>query len=298
MANKNEFIIPQSYMDIFVQPNFPFIEQDFDSITIYQMLSKIAGFVKYIAEYLQSLNFDDYTKYVDEQISNLEQYIDNQDKKIYNYIDDSIIDTRTYISEEIVKVKQYTDNEISKLNTSLLKYIEEQITIIRTYIDNQDNIITNYIDEQITKVEEEINDIAKNGIKVYNPITGKYEYLQGTLDDLYGFLRYEGLTALEYDTLGLTAESYDTKNLTARQYDLYAKEYLGYDERYFMISPFTGKYAKIVDVINQLANFHKSNPISAEEYDSLELTAQNYDDKEITAYNYDFTAKSILMPQI
>lgn len=296
MANKNDFIIPQYYMDIFVQPNFPFIEQDFDSITLYQMLSKIAGFVKYIAEYLQNLNFDDYTKYVDEQISNLEQYIDNQDKKIYTYIDNKDNEIYTHIAEQIVQANLYTDNEISKLNTSLLQYIEEQITVIRNYIDSQDSIIMNYIDEQILKVEEQINDIAKNGIKVYNPVTGKYEYLQGTLDDLYGYLRYEGLTAIEYDTLGLTAESYDTKNLTARQYDLYGKKYLTYDERYYMISPFTGKYTKIVDVINQLANFHKSNPISAEEYDSLELTAQNYDEKEITAYNYDFTAKSILMP--
>lgn len=62
-----------------------------------------------------------------------------------------------------------------------------------------------------------------------------------------------------------------------------------------MISPFTGKYTLISDVINQLANFHKENPITAQEYDDLELTAQNYDEKLITAYNYDFTAKSILM---
>lgn len=293
--NYNKFT-PMPIPDILVLHNFPFIEQDFDSLNLYQMLCKIASIVTYIEDYLQTLDFSQYTDYVDDQIASLRTYIDNKDNALYKYIDKNDNDLKTLIESKLNDAKIYTDTKIAELNNSLLIYIDDKIENIKNYTDNQDNLLKIYIDNEISKLQKEIEDIAKNGIKVYNPVRGTYEYLQGTLDDLYGFLRYEGLTALEYDSLGLTAEQYDNKNLTARQYDLYARLYLWFDPRVKMYSPFTGKITLITEVIQQLANFHKENPITCEEYDSLELTANDYDTKEITAYNFDFTGKSILIP--
>lgn len=287
---------PIGFLNCCENGSFPFIEETFDSLTTYKKLCQLASIVLYIENYLKDLNFDTFTDYVDEQIKQLQAYVDNKDNAIYNYIDQNDNDLKTLIIENLVQAKLYTDQEIVKINNSLIEYIENKIENIKEYLDNQDSLLKIYIDSEIQKVQEEIDDIARNGIKVYNPVTGKYDYLQVTLDDLYGYLRYYGLTALEYDSLGLTAEEYDNKNLTARTYDLYARYYLSHDPRFYMISPFTGEYTLITNVIIQLANLHKQNPITATEYDSLSLTSQNYDDKDITAYNYDFNGKSILMP--
>lgn len=287
---------PIGFLNCCENGSFPFIEETFDSLTAYKKLCQLAGIVLYIENYLKDLNFDTFTQYVDDEISKLQTYINNKNKDIYKYIDDNDNELKVLITKNLTNAKLYTDSEIAKLNSQLIIYIDNKIQNIKDYIDNQDTILRLYIDEQIEKIQKEIDEIATKGIKVYNPVTGKYDYLQSTVDDLYSYLRYYGLTALEYDSLGLTAEEYDNKNLTARTYDLYARYYLGYDPRFYMISPFTGEYTLITDVIIQLANLHKQNPITATEYDSLSLTAQNYDDKDITAYNYDFTGKSILMP--
>lgn len=238
-----------------------------------------------IQEELNQVDIENIKLLISQAISDLKNYVDEQDSQINNLINSQ--------SEEL---KNYTDNKIAELNNSLISYISEQVNFLLKYIENSNTSLYNKIENELIEIRKQIEDIATNGIKVYNPTNGSKENLQKVINDLYGFLRYFGLTALEYDTLGITAEQYDSKNITARQYDLYARLLLGYTPFLYMISPFTGKYTLITDVINQLANFHKQNPITAQEYDNLNLTAQNYDEKLITAYNYDFTGKSILMP--
>lgn len=55
-----------------------------------------------------------------------------------------------------------------------------------------------------------------------------------------------------------------------------------------------GKYENIKNVINDLANLHKQNPITAREFDDIELTSEQFDNKELSAYNFDFNAKTLL----
>lgn len=238
-----------------------------------------------LQEELNQVDIENIKSLISQAISELKNYVDKQDSKINDLINSQ--------NEEL---KKYTDDKIQELYNSLISYISEQVNFLLEYIENSNTSLYNKIENELIEIRKLIDDIATNGIKVYNPTNGSKENLQKVINDLYGFLRYFGLTALEYDSLGLTAKQYDNKNLTARQYDLYARLLLGYTPFLYMISPFTGKYTLIIDVINQLANFHKENPITAQEYDDLELTAENYDEKLITAYNYDFTGKSILMP--
>ena len=60
-----------------------------------------------------------------------------------------------------------------------------------------------------------------------------------------------------------------------------------------MVSPFTGQYTKVKNVVMDLAHFHMDG-LSAKEYDDLELEAEEYDDKLITAFDYDWFGKDIL----
>lgn len=262
--------------------NFPFIEETFDSLTTYKMLCKIAGVVNTIQEYLQDLDFDQYTEYVDQQIANLKLYIDSQDENIKNYVD-----------QQVQQAKNYTDEEIAKLNLSLLQYINTQIQNLKEYSDAQDVLLKNYIDEEVLKLYKEIEEIATKGIKVYNPTTGQYDYLQNTINDLYTYLRYYGITANEFDTLSLTAQEFDNKLITARDFDLYAKQILMINWCCKMYSPITGEIDPISQVVNELASLHKTE-ITAQEFDNLDLTAQEFDDKNISAYDFDWQGKVLL----
>lgn len=262
--------------------NFPFIEETFDSLTTYKMLCKIAGVVNTIQEYLQDLDFDQYTEYVDQQIANLKLYIDSQDANIRNYVD-----------QQVQQAKNYTDEEIAKLNLSLLQYINTQIQNLKEYSDSQDVLLKNYIDEEVLNLYKEIEEIATKGIKVYNPTTGQYDYLQNTINDLYTYLRYYGITANEFDSLALTAQNFDDKLITAREFDLYSKEILTINWCCKMYSPITGKIQPISTIINQLASLHKTE-ITAEEFDALDLTAQEFDNKNLTAYQFDWEGKILL----
>lgn len=262
--------------------NFPFIEETFDSLTTYKMLCKIAGVVNTIQDYLQDLDFDQYKEYVDQQITNLKIYVDSQDANIRNYVD-----------QQVQQAKNYTDEEIAKLNLSLLQYINTQIQNLKEYSDAQDVLLKNYIDEEVLKLYKEIEEIATKGIRVYNPTTGQYDYLQNTINDLYTYLRYYGITANEFDTLALTAEEFDNKLITARDFDLYSKQILMINWCCKMYSPVTGEIEPISQVVNELASLHKTE-ITAQEFDNLNLTAQAFDDKNISAYDFDWQGKVLL----
>lgn len=154
-------------------------------------------------------------------------------------------------------------------------------------------MLKNYIDEQIKELEKQIEEIATKGIQVYNPTTGKYDYLQNTLNDLYTYLRYYGITAGQFDSLGLTAINYDVKLITAREFDLYSKEIIMINWCCKMYSPITGEIEPISQVINELASLHKTE-ITALEFDNLDLTAEEFDNKNITAYDFDWQGKILL----
>ena len=262
--------------------NFPFIEETFDSLTTYKMLCKIAGVVNTIQEYLKDLNFEQYIEYVDTQIANLKAYVDSQDSELTNYI-----------NEQVEIAKQYTDVEISKLNLQLINYINSSIQNLKNYSDNQDIILKNYINEEIVKIEKEIEEIVTKGIKVYDPTTGTYNFLQTTINNLYTYLRYYGITANEFDSLVLTAQNFDDKLITAREFDLYSKEILTINWCCNMYSPITGEIQPISTIINQLASLHKTE-ITAGEFDALDLTAQEFDNKNLTAYQFDWEGKILL----
>ena len=121
-----------------------------------------------------------------------------------------------------------------------------------------------------------------------------YEPICKVLNDIYGKLRYFGITAEQYDSLQLTADDYNALMISASDYDLYAKMILYKSPWFYMYSPFTGKYEFYQDVIYQMADLLKPNPITAAEYDALNITATKYDKKQITAAKYDDNAKTIL----
>lgn len=181
------------------------------------------------------------------------------------------------VEVEIIKLKNDINTAIINLNNQLLANNE----YIYEYVENR-------LDEFINSFPELIN------LPVYNPVKGTITGLQDAINDLYSVACVNGLTAFQYDSLGLTAQEYDAKDLTAIEFDTKGYILLGYpDENWYMISPFTGQYVKVKDVVMDLAHFHMDG-LTAEEYDDLDLTAEEYDDKNITAFDFDWFGKDIL----
>lgn len=188
-----------------------------------------------------------------------------------------IANLKRSVEMEIVQLKNEINRAIINLNNQLLANNE----YIYAYVENR-------LDEFIESFPELIN------LPVYNPVKGSITGLQTAINDLYEVACVNGLTAFQYDSLGLTAKEYDNHNLTALEFDTKGYILLGYpDENWYMISPFSGQYVKVKDVVMDLAHFHMDG-LTAAEYDALDLTAEEYDDKNITAFDFDWFGKDIL----
>lgn len=61
-----------------------------------------------------------------------------------------------------------------------------------------------------------------------------------------------------------------------------------------MYSPFTGEYVTLETVINELADFHLANAITAGDYDAVQITAGAYDALDLTAIEYDSNATAYI----
>lgn len=182
------------------------------------------------------------------------------------------------IQNEIVSLRVLVNQEIVRLNNLIVGNNE----YIRDYVENR---LDQFIEEFPTLLVD---------LPVYNPVRGTQTTIQQAINDIYDISRVWGLTAQQYDFIGLTAQEYDNFALTAQEYDQFGYTKLGYpDENWYMVSPFTGQYTKVKDVVMSLAHFHMDG-LTAKEYDDLELEAEVYDDKQITAFDFDWFGKDIL----
>lgn len=195
--------------------NFPFIEDDFDSITTYQFMCKIVEYLNKVIYNQKIIDTDheeilkeikDIRDYVDQYLTD----VDDLKRQVNIIINDletltSVVETNT---ESINLLNEKIDIEIINLKNTLENLINENFNSLRTYIDYQDSIL-----------DEKINNIQIGAIQVYNPTNGLLEPLQVVINDLYEVTNKDGLTASEYDNLELTAQVFDIKQLTAYQFD-------------------------------------------------------------------------------
>lgn len=164
-------------------------------------------------------------------------------------------------------------------------------------ISAEDTLIREYIEARLQEFINSIPDLTT--INVYNPVRGYITSVQEAINDLYNSARSEALTALEYDSMGLTATEYDDLELTAIEYDNWGKTLIynaGYyfNPNHYMVSPFTGEMVRLEVVINELASLHKTDTLTASEYDAKDLTATYYDSLDLTAYDYDWNGKTLV----
>ena len=198
----------------------------------------------------------------------------------------------TQVNNALELYNSQVKGELAETTANLTTFVNTQLLSLRKYVDGQDAAIYSEIRYQIELLKNSLPDLTT--VLVVSPYTGQLVTIQQAINELWNNLRVYALTADEYDSQQWTAEEYDNFKLTAFEYDYFAKEYIYEDPRFYMFSPWTGKRVFYQDVIMKLVELHRTNAITAQAYDNLNLTATSYGGKAITAYNYDWNGKTLL----
>lgn len=229
---------------------------------------------------------DAYKQYTDEKISKLKTYVDQLNTDIYNHI----AEVEKNIRNDMDKKDTELDKKINDVQNDLIERVNRLNVLI--YQLNSDT--RKYIDSEVAKLYEYIKLYVPDNIKVLNPVKGYYTSLNQALGDMYDNLRYYALTCNEFDSLNLSCTEFDNLLLSCTEFELYGAKRFRVDSNLYMHSPFTGKYVFYQDVINQLAELHFNNPITANEFDALLLTVTVFEAKALSAYTFDSNAKTEL----
>lgn len=217
MINKKDFKVLCPFKG-WVLESFPYIEEDFDAITNYQLFSKVV-------EYLNKIR--------DNQL--LLQESDNELVDAFNslkaYVDEYLVDVSD-IKEAIVEINNRLDSlalEIMANRTAINELdskIDSQIEIVKDLINQNFNSLKLYVDSQDELLNEKIDNIQIGAINVYDPTTGLLSPLQTVINNLAQVSNKDGLTASEFDNLELTAQAFDNYEITAYEFDSAGKTIL------------------------------------------------------------------------
>lgn len=229
---------------------------------------------------------DAYKQYTDEKVAELKIYVDGLNNDIYNHI----AEVEKNIRNDMNKKDAELDKKIDDVQNNLI----ERINKLNVLIYQLNSETRDYIDTSIAKLYDYINNYVPSNMQVLNPVKGYYTSLNQALGDMYDNLRYNALTCNEFDSLNLTCTDFDNLLLSCTEFDLYGAKRFRVDSNLYMHSPFTGEYVFYQDVINQLAELHFNNPITASEFDALLLTVTAFEAKALSAYTFDSNAKTAL----
>ena len=204
--------------------------------------------------------------------------------------------TLTDLRNQFTLLKRQVEQDISQMKVEIAR----EMARLNNLIDANNQYIFEYVATTLQEFIDNFPEMAD--VPVYNPIRGGTTTLQRCINDLYSVACVNGITCIQFDTLGKTAEEFDALGITAQDFDQQSYILLGYpDERWYMLSPFTGQWTLVKNVVMDLAHFHMTG-LTATEYDGLDITADEWDDwndthtggQELTAFNYDWFGKDIL----
>lgn len=260
----------------------------YTGLSYYEDLCKIAGYINDIVKTLESYDYDGVQSDIaalKEQQAAINQQIETLQSNVNNVMQN--------VNNALELYNDQVKGELASTTANLTTLVSNQLLVLRKYVDSQDSGIYSEIRYQIELLKNSLPDLTT--VIVKSPYSGNLITIQQAIDELWDNLRVYALTADEYDSQGWTAEEYDSFNLTAFEYDYFAKEKIYHDPRFYMFSPWTGEKVFYQEVIKKLVELHRTNGITADTYDNLDLTAETYDNKALSAYEYDWNGYTQLV---
>lgn len=267
--------------------------------TVKEISESYDSFKEYVSNWINSHD-QDYTQLlqrvdsIENELDTFEETINQRFEELRNSLDEYIYQQVHDALDQIIADVTDVRVQIQELRNDVTRQLLE----LNASISAHDMMTRNWVEARLQQFINEIPDLTT--INVWNPVKGTITSVQMAINDLYSLLRYDSLTAEEYDLMELTAQEYDDFQMSAFDYDNYAKNIFGRfgvykNPLFYMNSPFTGEYVPITTVINELAFLHRSDALTASEYDVKELTADDYDTLQLTAYQYDWSGKILIV---
>lgn len=238
------------------------------------------------------------TFYLDSQMSEFEKKFNNLLQHYQIDLNNRITDVDNRLTNDINNTYTNLNDKINLLNTLFLQMsneLKKLFDLVKAFEAAYDVKFSQLKDELITYIDSIIKD--EINIWAVNPITGELDNLNDILKDIMNLCFYGWLTVEEYEKCQLTVQEYANLNLTVFEYQVYMRAII-HDRLYNrMLSPFTGQWDFIPNVIYRLSDLHKAmenGAITAKELQALQVSAGVLSGKQITAYNMSWHAKAYL----
>lgn len=253
---------------------------------------------------------------VENEIDTFEAEVTAQFERLKADIEADFAQQKAELAQALADTKAEIDAEMQRLITEVnaaIDSFEYRFTLLRNQLIAEINQLKADINRQIAQLYETmeannqyvfryvenrldqfINDFPEViTVYVYNPYRGEVTDVQTAIIDIYDVARIWGLTAEQFDSLGLTATEFDSSEITAVEFDTIGYKLLFKDPAHYMLSPFTGEYVPLQEVISDLANLHTGG-LTATAYDAKDLTVDEFEAYDITAFNFDWFGHEII----
>lgn len=262
---------------------------DFHELNLDWVLAKVRGFdgelSKLVAEFAE----------IKDEVDNLLDTVDAEiEAKINAYVP-GYVDSQLqpYIAQlnialaEVRALKDLIDGWDELLADVRRDFTQADINIRNDYLAkiNTLRLATEYA---LQELSDRIDNIAFEYPDILDPTSGLYANIATVIYNVYDVLRYNALTALQFQAAGLTAQELDDLNLTAHEWDLNGYQYL-YNQITQCINPLTGERASICAILQDLALYASQRTWTALIWDGWDRDATTIDGLDITAFDFDYS---------
>lgn len=262
---------------------------DFHELNLDWVLAKVRGFdselSKLVTEFAE----------IKDEVDNLLDTVDAEiEAKINAYVP-GYVDSQLqpYITQlnlalaEVRALKDLIDGWDELLAEVRRDFTQADINIRNDYLAkiNTLRLATEY---SLQELSDRIDNIAFEYPDILDPTSGLYANIATVIYNVYDVLRYNALTALQFQAAGLTAQELDDLNLTAHEWDLNGYQYL-YNQITQCINPLTGERASICAILQDLALYASQRTWTALIWDNWDRDATTIDGLDITAFDFDYS---------
>lgn len=265
-------------------PNASFYDSDLREL--------LAMYKKLIAEYnsilatVEALNkkVDDLYNYVDEEIAEAVKTALAEVNAKIEVINAKIATIEGILmkqDENINNLKQYTDTRF----TEERNITNSSIEAARKELETEIRQLTVDFSAELLELWEYVRDLSFTLPPIYNPVTGRYDAISKTVEDIWNVLRVHALTVARYSADALTVYEYKALMLTATEYAVEGRSIIEPPEA---VNRLAGNWTTVNNAIASAGQVGTVNSLSAAEYAALNLTADAYSAENLSISQYDF----------
>lgn len=262
---------------------------DFHELNLDWVLAKVRGFDAELSKL--STEFAEIKDEVDNLLDTVDAEIEAKiNAYVPGYVDSQL---QPYIAQlnlalaEVRALKDLIDGWDELLADVRRDFTQADINIRNDYLAkiNTLRLATEYA---LQELSDRIDNIAFEYPDILDPTSGLYANIATVIYNVYDVLRYNALTALQFQAAGLTAQELDDLSLTAHEWDLNGYQYL-YNQITQCINPLTGERASICAILQDLALYASQRTWTALIWDGWDQDATTIDGLDITAFDFDYS---------